>query len=755
MPQFMNLKTFIPKIECIIYIKIVVISLLLFSCNSTKGTSKNSDNVNYVDPQIGGVAPFLQPTRTRIHLPNSMVRMYPERKDYRDDQITSFPLTTRKHRSDLLFNIMPVSGAVNEADKPISAWDQELEIAHPYYYSTWLEDYNIVTEFTPAAQAGIFKFTYQNKDTRKLFLSDLTGDDWQLNENGALTGTESFEGMIGYVYAVTDKKGVFTSIETTENILNSWITWNDSNINQVQFKYGISFISIEQAKKNLEREIPDFNFDNVKEKAREKWSIVLDQIEVEGGSEAYKRTFYTALYRSYERMINISEDGTYYSNYDQKIHEGEQDFYADDWVWDTFLALHPLRYILQPDVESDMMASYVRMYEQSGWLPQFPQIHGDAPPMNGFHSTIMLLDAYRKGVDNFDVDTAFEAMKKNALEGTMIPWKMGAHAPLDKLALELGYFPALYPGEEEREPRVHDFEKRQAVAVTLAQGYDDWALAEFAKELGKKEDYKYFSKTAQNYKNLYWKEKGFFMPKDAKGNWIDIDPKFDGGMGGRDYYDENNGWTYLWNVQQDILGLQELMGGRKTFEARLDQMFREDLGRSTYALNARFPDFTGIVGQYSMGNEPSFHIPYLYNFTDSPWKAQKKIRMLLNTWFKDNIFGIPGDEDGGGMSAFVVFSAMGFYPITPGIPVYTIGSPLFSKISINQPNGKKFTINAPNCNETNKYIQSATLNGKELKGPWFTHNDLVNGATITLEMGKYPNKNWGADPSLIPNDFKN
>jgi predicted alpha-1,2-mannosidase len=755
MPQFMNLKTFIPKIEFIIYIKIVVISLLIFSCNSTKGTSKNSDNVNYVDPQIGGVAPFLQPTRTRIHLPNSMVRMYPERKDYRDDQITSFPLTTRKHRSDLLFNIMPVSGAVNEADKPISAWDQELEIAHPYYYSTWLEDYNIVTEFTPAAQAGIFKFTYQNKDTRKLFLSDLTGDDWQLNENGALTGTESFEGMLGYVYAVTDKKGVFTSIETTENILNSWITWNDSNINQVQFKYGISFISIEQAKKNLEREIPDFNFDNVKEKAREKWSIVLDQIEVEGGSEAYKRTFYTALYRSYERMINITEDGTYYSNYDQKVHEGEQDFYADDWVWDTFLALHPLRYILQPDLESEMMASYVRMYEQSGWLPQFPQIHGDAPPMNGFHSTIMLLDAYRKGVDNFDVDTAFEAMKKNALEGTMIPWKMGAHAPLDKLALELGYFPALYPGEEEREPRVHDFEKRQAVAVTLAQGYDDWALAEFAKELGKKEDYKYFSKTAQNYKNLYWKEKGFFMPKDAKGNWIDIDPKFDGGMGGRDYYDENNGWTYLWNVQQDILGLQELMGGRKTFEERLDQMFREDLGRSTYALNARFPDFTGIVGQYSMGNEPSFHIPYLYNFTDSPWKAQKKIRMLLNTWFKDNIFGIPGDEDGGGMSAFVVFSAMGFYPITPGIPVYTIGSPLFSKISINLPNGKKFTINAPNCNETNKYIQSATLNGKELKGPWFTHNDLVNGATITLEMGKYPNKNWGADPSLIPNDFKN
>ena len=736
-------------------IKIFLVSVFFFSCNSEKLVEKKIDNVKYVDPQIGGVAPFLQPTRTRIHLPNSMVRMYPERDDYRDDQITSFPLTTRKHRSDLLFNIMPVSGDLPENEAPISAWDQELEIAHPYYFSTWLEDYDITVEFTPAAQAGFFRFNYQNDETRKLYLRNLSGDNWLLNSDGSLTGSEIFEGMKAYVYAKIDSLNITSKGIIKRDTINSWISWGNNKPKKIQFKYGLSFISVDQAKKNLEREIPDFDFDKLKNKAYQAWSKVMNQIEVEGGTEAYKRTFYTALYRSYERMINITEDGKYYSNYDKKIHEGEQDFYADDWVWDTFLALHPLRYILQPEMESDMMASYVRMYVQSGWLPQFPQIHGDAPPMNGFHSTIMLLDAYRKGVHNFDTEVAFQAMKKNAIEGSMIPWSMGEHAPLDKLALELGYFPALHPGEKETDSKVHDFEKRQAVAVTLAQGYDDWALAEFAKELGKEDDYKYFSKTAQNYKNLYWKEKGFFMPKDAKGNWIDIDPKFDGGMGGRDYYDENNGWTYLWNVQQDILGLQELMGGRKTFEERLDQMFREDLGRSTYALNARFPDFTGIVGQYSMGNEPSFHIPYLYNFTDSPWKAQKKIRMLLNTWFKDNIFGIPGDEDGGGMSAFVVFSAMGFYPITPGIPVYTIGSPLFSKISIKLPNGKKFTINALNCNETNKYIQSATLNGKELKGPWFTHQDLINGATITLEMGKYPNKNWGADQSLIPHNFKN
>ena len=736
------------------YMKFLVIVLAFLSSNSAYTQMKIIDNLKYVDPQIGGVAPFLVPTRTRIHLPNAMVRMYPDRKDYKDDQIKSFPLTTRKHRSDPLFSLLPVSGNVSENSEPISAWDSELEIAHPYYYSTWLEDFNVTLEFSPGEKTGFYRFNYGNKESKKLFLKKLNGGDWQLNEDGSLVGTESFEGMKAYAYCVFDVKGDFTQVKTDKKITNSWITWNNAELKQVNFKYGISFISIEQAKNNLEKEIPNWDFEKVKNNAIEKWSNVLDQIEVEGGTEAYRRSFYTALYRSYERMVNISEDGKYYSNYDKKIHKGEQNFYADDWVWDTFLALHPLRYIVQPDMESDMMASYVRMYQQSGWLPQFPQIHGDAPPMNGFHSTIMLLDAYNKGINKFDINVAYEAMKKNALEGTMVPWRLGAASPLDKLALKLGYFPALHPEEKETEPLVDSFEKRQAVAVTLAQSYDDWALAQLAKKLGKEQDYQYFSKTAKNFQNLYWKEKGFFMPKDTAGKWIDIDPKFDGGMGGRDYYDENNGWTYLWNVQQDILGLQKLMGGRDAFESRLDQMFREDLGRSVYALNARFPDFTGIVGQFSMGNEPSFHIPYLYNLTKSPWKTQKKIRMLLNTWFKDNIFGIPGDEDGGGMSAFVVFSSMGFYPITPGIPVYTIGSPLFSKIKINLPNGKVFTINAPNCNEKNKYIQKASLNGKTLDGPWFTHEDLVNGGTLELEMGSYPNKSWGASEENIPQIFK-
>jgi predicted alpha-1,2-mannosidase len=327
----------------------------------------------------------------------------------------------------------------------------------------------------------------------------------------------------------------------------------------------------------------------------------------------------------------------------------------------------------------------------------------------------------------------------------MIPWFNGEKTSLDDFYYANGYFPALRPGEKETVTGVNAFEKRQAVAVTLGGSYDDWALAGMARELGKPNDCNLFEKRAMNFKNLWNSDTKFFLPKDVNGEWIMIDPKFDGGTGGRDYYDENNGWTYLWQVQENIPELISLMGGNKAFEERLDQLFREGLDRSKYVFWNKFPDATALVGQYSMGNEPSFHIPYLYNFTNAPWKTQEKIRMLLSTWFKDNIFGIPGDEDGGGMSAFVVFSSMGFYPITPGLPLYTIGSPLFRKITIRLENGKSFTVIAKNCSERNKYIQSARLNGHVLNRPWFTHEQLVNGALIELTMGAYPNKKWGIE----------
>jgi predicted alpha-1,2-mannosidase len=445
-------------------------------------------------------------------------------------------------------------------------------------------------------------------------------------------------------------------------------------------------------------------------------------------------------------MVDITEDGQYYSGYDKQVHRTDRPFYVDDWTWDTYLALHPLRTILRPSQEEDMLNSYVNMYLQSGWMPTFPVLFGDHACMNGFHSSIVFLDAYRKGLRRWDTEKAYEGMKKNAQEATMLPWRNGPKCELDDFYQVKGYYPALRPDEKETVPLVHPFERRQAVAVTLASGYDDWAVGEMAKELGKEEDYKVFHAHAADYKNL-WNEKArMFLPKDSKGEWIDIDPKFDGGKGGRDYYDENNGWTYLWQVQQDIKGLIGLMGGNAAFENRLDQLFREPLERSRADFWYKFPDATGLVGQYSMGNEPSFHIPYLYNFT-SPWKTQKHVRFLLDVWFKDNIFGIPGDEDGGGMSAFVVFSSMGFYPLTPGLPVYTIGSPVFEKTTIRLENGKQFTVLAKGASKVNKYIQSATMNGRPLNSPWFTHKQLMEGGVLELKMGAYPNKSWGIEKS--------
>jgi predicted alpha-1,2-mannosidase len=371
--------------------------------------------------------------------------------------------------------------------------------------------------------------------------------------------------------------------------------------------------------------------------------------------------------------------------------------------------------------------------------------------MNGFHSSIMFLDDYRKGLRNFDVAKAYEGMYKNSTQATMLPWRNGPKTVLDDVYLTKGYFPALKPGETETNEAVHPFEKRQAVAVTLGGSYDDWAVGQMAKDLGKQADYQKFSQRAFNYKNLWNSKEQMFMPKDAQGAWINIDPKFDGGKGGREYYDENNGWTYLWQVQQDVNGLVDLMGGKTGFENKLDQLFREPLGRSKQDMWYKFPDATGLVGQYSMGNEPSFHIPYLYNFTGSPWKTQKRVRFLLDLWFKDNVFGIPGDEDGGGMSAFVVFSSLGFYPVTPGIPVYTIGSPVFERSTIDLSNGKQFTVIADGCSVINKYIQSATFNGKLLEEPWFTHKQLTAGGMLELKMGPKPNKEWGKGTAQVSN----
>jgi len=746
------------------------LALMLMKCGLLFG---QTTNLSCVDPTIGNVGILLQPTRPTVQLPNQMIRFYPVRADYLDDQISFFPLTISSHRKGELFGVMPYLGTPEAVTwNQRQTYDHELEINRPFYYSTYFVDNNIKTEFTPGAKCGFFRFSFPGKGEKFLALRVVNQGSWEMEEQtkgqgdletgrkgNSFSGVEEFMGMKAFVYGEVNQTGqagkldlqILDSKKTQPGVkAGAWIHFDEGSDQVVELKYAISFISKEQAKANLQSEIPAWNFNGVKKNAEDKWSMVMNQIQVKGGTEGQRRTFFTSLYRQYERMININEHGHYYSAYDHQVHATTRDFFVDDWIWDTYLAMHPLRSILHPTLEGDMLQSYVTMYEQGGWMPQFPLLYKDDPAMNGFHSTVALLDGYRKGIRNFDALKAFEGMLKNATSATMLPWRNGPKCILDSFYREKGFYPALWPGQTETVKQVHDFERRESVAITLAHSYDDWALSQMARELNKPEEAAYYRKQSLNYRNLYRPDKRLMWPKDSAGKWIDIDPKFDGGPGGRDYYDENNGYTFAWQAQHDLHGLIGIMGGNKAFTASLDQLFREPLGRSKFAFWAKFADATGMVGQYSMGNEPSFFIPYLYNYSGEPWKTQKRIRFLLDVWFKDNIFGIPGDEDGGGMTAFVVFSSMGFYPVTPGLPLYNIGSPLFEEVKISLENGKIFTIKATGCSVKNKYIQSAKLNGQTLNKPWFTHNALVNGALLELQMGEYPNKAWGAAQADAP-----
>jgi len=695
--------------------------------------------VEYVDPTIGNVGILLVPTRPAVYLPNSMVRVYPMRDDAMDDRIASFPLTISSHRQPELFSIMPGDGSA-------AAYDQE--ITTPYYYSVRFDNSLRRTEFSPTERCGYFRFSFQ-KGKASVVLGNRQEGSLEKADGGAVAGQESIDGLTAYIY------GEFSSPVKVKagNVGKKGRLIVTAQANTLEFRYGVSFISIEQARRNLGREIPEWGFDRVRDAAKARWNETLGRIAVEGGTDAQRKVFYTALYRCFERMINISEDGQYYSAFDHKVHRDPRPFYVDNWLWDTFRALEPLQTLLNPDVQADKLQSYVRMYQQSGIMPTFALAQGNNACMNGNHSAPWFADAWFKGVRNFDLATAYEGIRKRSLEDTLLPWRLGPKGPLDDFYNAHGYMPALRPGEKETDSHVHPFEKRQPVPVTLENSLDDWEIAQLARVLNKPDDEKLFLGRAANYKNLFRADKELMWPKDADGKWIEpLDPKFGGGMGGRDYYDENNGYTYTWDVVQDYSGLFKLMGGTPKAEANLDQLFREPLGRSKYEFQAKFPDSTSMVGQFSMGNEPSLAIPYIYNRLGAPWKTQKRVRMLLDSFFTDTLHGIPGDEDGGGMSAFVVFSMLGFYPVTPGIPTYDIASPIFDRVTIHLKNGKDFAIIAHNGSRNSKYVESIRLNGQSLNQVWFRHADIAHGGTLEITMGETPNRELGADPASFPPD---
>ncbi|WP_280743941.1 MULTISPECIES: GH92 family glycosyl hydrolase [unclassified Parabacteroides] len=722
------------------------------------GTSSDKEAVDYVNTRIGNISHMLMPTYPTVQLPNSMMRVFPTRQDYAVDRLNGLPMMVTNHRRQAGLNLIPYQGDESGIKKGITlSYDRE-QIS-PYRYRVYLDELNVAVDYAPSHQSAVYHLTFENSGAPYLLFSCNNIGRFD-SEGNVISGFQRLNDKATlYFYAETDVTPVKAGVAGAELEDSNYGTVRGHNpvlalgypegTPRVAMRYGVSYISTEQAKKNLEREIAGFEVDPVAKAGRVKWNEALGKIKVKGGTEDEKTVFYTSLYRCFERPVCISEDGKYYSAYDGKVHDDNgRAFYVDDWIWDTYRATHPLRVLIDQELESDVIQSYLLMAEQKGnnWLPTFPEVTGDAHCMNSNHGVAMIIDAYKKGLRGFELEKAYEACKAALESKSLIPWVEIPAGELDVFYKEKGYFPALRPGEAETVKGVHSWEKRQPIAVTLGTAYDHWCLSLIARELGKTEEADYYLRTSYNYRNVFNSETGFFHPKDANGNFIEnIDYRISGGPGAREYYDENNAYIYRWDVQHNIGDLISLTGGKQAFIDGLEDMFNTPYGMPRWEFYNTLPDHTGNVGMFSMANEPCLHIPYLYNYAGQPWKTQKRIRTLLDQWFRNDLMGVPGDEDGGGMTAFVVFSQMGFYPVTPGSPTYNIGSPSFPYVKVDLGNGKSFEIKANNASPENKYIQSAKLNGKTLNQAWFGHNELANGGTLELEMGPIANKEWGKE----------
>ena len=731
-------------------------AFLLASCSQTSVNNEQSlSPVEYVNPYMGNISHLLVPTFPTVHLPNSMLRAYPERSDFTADRLGGLPVIVTNHRERSAFNISPFQGD-EKGLQPVVALSYDRENIKPYHYQVYLDELEANVEYAPSHQSAIYNLSFDEQKPTYLIFNSRKGE---MNVNGnTVQGFQYIDKNTKiYFFAETDKtpekSGILNASSVDYNSQkvegeNAAVVMSFGNMNgSVHVRYGISFIDAEQAKKNLEREIKTYDVNAVAEAGKAVWNETLGKIKIQGGSDDDKTVFYTSLYRCYERPICMSEDGRYYSAFDGKIHEdGGRAFYTDDWIWDTYRATHPLRVLIENEVEGNIINSYLLMAEQMGnnWMPTFPEVTGDTRRMNSNHGVATVIDAYNKGLRSFDLEKAYAACKAAIEEKTLIPWSAKPAGWLDNFYKEHGYIPALRPGEKETVENVSIWEKRQPIAVTLGTSYDQWCLSQIAKELNKEDEAAHYLKCSYNYRNVFNPETGFFHPKDKDGKFITpLDYRYDGGLGARDYYGENNGYIYRWDVQHNIADLIQLVGGNDKFTSALDEMFNTPLGMSKWQFYSFLPDHTGNVGMFSMANEPSLHIPYLYNYAGKPWMTQKRIRTLLDMWFRNDLMGVPGDEDGGGMSAFVAFSQMGFYPVTPGSPTYNIGSPVFTDMKMDLGNGKIFEIKANNASKENKYIQSARLNGKELNQPWFNHSDIANGGVLELEMGPKANKAWG------------
>ena len=729
-----------------------LIPFILLSCKNNEPVSYT----DYVNPMIGTSGHGH--TFPGATVPFGLVQLSPDTYNagwdwcsgyhYSDSSIMGFSHTHLSGcgRGELLdVLMMPTTGAIKfnpgSRENPDSGYrsrfSHKTEIAKPGYYSVMLDNYGIKAELTATQRAGFQRYTFSKNEKANLVIdmahsfktdSILNGTIKIINDTlivgshqskGWGEGTEKYWVRHEVFFAARLSKPIKSAsffvdgkiIDNVESVTGKAVKTNlvfdINNDNKLLIKVGISGVDLEGALKNVDAEIPDWDFDKVVKSADNTWNETLKAFQVTDQNQADKETFYTALYHSCLAPYTASDVDGRYMGFDQQVHKADGFTMTTGLsLWDTFRAANPLYTIIAPTKVTDIINSMLVQYEQYGLLPIWPLCNSETNCMIGYHSIPVIADAYLKGISGFDAEKAFDAMKKSAMQDDFDV----------KYLKQYGYIP-------------RDLEQWHSVAKTLEYAYDDWCIAQMAQKMGKTEDFEYFSKRGDAYKNLFDTSVGFMRGKDSKGKF---NPDFDpyNAVNSTSDFIEGNSWQYTWFVPQDINALINGMGGKAGFVNKLDTLFSvsSKLDKDTPT------DVSGLIGQYAQGNEPSHHVAYLFNYGDAPWKTQERIHQIMTTLYSNKPDGLCGNEDMGQMSAWYVFSACGFYPVNPANGKYVFGSPLFSEVTVNLPNSKKFIVKANNRTDKNIYIQSILLNGKDYRKGYITHQQLMQGGTLEFTM---------------------
>jgi predicted alpha-1,2-mannosidase len=749
----------IKKISLPLILALVIISVWSF----TKPITSNKGLIEYVDPFIGSGGHghvFVGAT-----VPFGGVQVGPTNFNKGWDWSSSYHHTdsivkgfchlnvSGTGMSDLgELTIMPATGELkynagnqdNHMSGYSSLYRKNTEINTVGYYKVDLERYDINVELTASERVGFHRYTYPNSDNSRVIIDlgegsadrptetylkkidDTTFEGYRFSSGWARDQREYFTLVISKPvkdFILYDGGNKHDSDELKGEFVKGFLEFETKKNEEIYVKMGVSTVSSENALENLNAEIPHWDFDKVKLEAENKWNQELSKINIKTEDLKRKRVFYTAMYHT---MIapNLYQDvNGEYRGTDKVVYK-DTTFtnYTLFSLWDTYRAAHPLYTITHPERVSDMVNSMLKIFDHQGKLPIWHLRGNETNTMPGYSGIPVVIDASMKGFEGIDLEEVFEAVKESAT---------GDHEPGVKKLMELGYIPGDYMVE--------------SVASSMEYAIGDWAIAQLAKKLNKDEDYNYFMKRSKAYKEYFDNETRFMRGKLTDGSWRTPFDPVRAEHRVNDYC-EGNAWQYLWLVPQDPEGLIELLGGDEKYTEKLDELFSmsSELGEEASM------DITGMIGQYAHGNEPSHHTTYMYAYSGQPYKIADKVRYINNELYTDKPDGLSGNEDCGQMSAWHIFSSLGFYPVNPSNGAYVFGSPLFEEASIVLPENKKFTIIAKENSDQNIYIQSVELNGKDYKYSYITHKDIVKGGELIFNMGPKPNKNFGKEKEFRP-----